>query len=286
MRLQTRWPVFLCVALLAGSFAAGLALMGSASTADREEATSPAPPGANPEPKAAGEAKAEQAPPQLADQGPGQAPPAPPPPPRPEPKKRPLAFGEMSEADRVVGQRVTWVARPISSNSDGGGTQHVFFGKGTRGEFSFGSVFLVKEAVPYAESPLRRALKDLRDRYVEGRHQEFRDKQRLRAEERDRQNEELRKATEELRKGNPQAMRKRAEESRKRLAESRDPDKIAERRAKAQGNRSQTPPILVTVTGTITRFDALILLGHGQSSSVPVLRDVTVAPYPQPAEKR
>jgi hypothetical protein len=140
--------------------------------------------------------------------------------------------------------------------------------------------------VPYAESPLRRALKGLQDRYTEGRHQEFREKQRLRAEERDRQNEELRKATEELRKGNREAMRKLAEQNRKRLAESRDPQKLAERRAKAQGKSSQPPPILVTLTGTVTRFDALLLIGHGQSSSVPVLRDVTITPYPQAAEKR
>lgn len=285
--LQTRWPVFLCVAVLAGSFAAGLSLMGSASPPEREEAgPPPPPPGASPEPKPADEAKAGPAPQQLADQAPKQAPPAPPPAPRPQPKKAPLAFGAMAEDDRAVGQRVTWVARPISSSSDGDGTLHVFFGKGPRGEYTFGSVFVVKEPVPYAESPLRRALKDVGDRYMEERHQEFREKQRLRDEERDRQNEELRKATEELRKGNRQAMRKLAEQSRKRLAESRDPQKAADRRAKAQGNRPQPAPLLVTVTGTVSRFDALFLVGHGQSPSVPVLRDVTLTPHPQAAEKR
>jgi hypothetical protein len=186
----------------------------------------------------------------------------------------------MSEPDKVVGQRVTWVARPVSSNSDGGGAQHVFFGKGPEGEFTFGHVFLVAESVPYTESPIRRALDDLGQRYLEGRRQERREKERLRTEERDRQIEELRKATEELRKGNREAIRKSVEESRKRLAESRKPETIAERRAKAKGKGPQPPPILVTVTGTITRFDTLLLLGHGKSHDVPVLRNVTVTANP------
>jgi hypothetical protein len=282
MRLGTLGAAFLCVALLAGAFAGGLAFMARSSTADREEASPPPPPTDKHEPKAAGEPKAEQGPQQVADQAPKQAPAAPKPLPKPEPKKNPLAFGVMAEADKVVGQRVTWVARPVSSNSDGGGAQHVFFGKGPTGEFSFGHVFLVKESVPYAQSPVRGVLNDLRARYTEGRHQEFREKQQLREEERNRQNEAQRQALAELRKGRPDAFRKNMEESRKRREEL--VKESAERRAKAKGPHA--PPILVTVTGTIARFDALILLGHGQSNSVPVLRDVTIAPYPQPAQKR
>jgi hypothetical protein len=131
--------------------------------------------------------------------------------------------------------------------------------------------------VPYTQSPVRRVLDDLRDRYLERAHQEFREKQRLRDEERERQ-------IEELRKGGREAIRKSVAESRKRLKESRNPEKIAERRAKAKG--PHPPPILVIVTGTITRFDTLILLGHGRRSSVPVLRDVTITPTPQAVEKR
>jgi hypothetical protein len=248
--------------------------MGPSAGANREEASPPPPPaGEKHEPKAAGEAKAEQAPQQVADQGPKPVPAGPKPAAKPGPKKRPLAFGEMSEADKVVGQHVTWVARPVSSNSDGGGAQHVFFGKGPEGEFTFGNVFLAAESVPYAESPIRRALDEFRDRYLEGRRQERREKDRLRAEERNRQ-------IEELRKGGREAIRKSVEESRKRLAESRKPETIAERRAKAKGKGPQPPPILVTVTGTITRFDTLLLLGHGKSHDVPVLRNVTITANP------
>jgi hypothetical protein len=136
--------------------------------------------------------------------------------------------------------------------------------------------------VPYAQSPVRRVLNDLRARYQEGRHQELREKQQLRDEERNRQNEQLRKATEQLRRGSAEGVRKSIEDSRKRTAEFQQ--EMAERRAKAKG--PQPPPILVTVTGTVARFDTLILIGYGQSNSVPVLRDVTVAPYPQPVPKR
>jgi hypothetical protein len=257
-----------------------LALMAPSSAADREEASPlPPPPRDNPEPKAAGEAKAPQ---QAADQAPQQAPAAPMPLPKPEPKKNPLAFGVMAEADKVVGRRVTWVAQPMSSGSDGGGSQHVFFAKGPKAEFSFGYVFLVKESAPYAQSPVRRTLDDLQARYLEGRHQEFRDKQRLREEERNRQIEQTRKATEQLRRGSAEGIRKSIEDSRRRTAEFQK--ERADRRAKAKG--PHPPPILVTVTGTVARFDTLFLIGYGQSSSVPVLRNVTVVPYPQAAEKR
>ncbi len=283
MRFGTLGPAFLCVVLLGGAFAGGLAFLGSSSGTSREEASPPPPPASDkPEPKAAGEPKAEPAPQQVAEQAPKQAPAAPKALPKPEPKKKPLAFGEMAEADRGVGQRVTWVARPVASNSDGGGAQHVFFGKGPNGEYSFGNVFLVKESVPYAQSPVRGVLDDLQARYLEGQHQEFREQQRLREEERNRQNEQLRKANEQLRRGNRDAIRKSIEESRKRTAEF-----VKERtERKGRGKVPQAPPILVTVTGTIASIDTLILLGHGQSNSVPVLRNVTIAPYPQPVQKR
>ncbi len=269
MRLGTLGTAFLCVTLLAGAFAGGLAFLAPSAGPAREEAsTAPSPPRDNHEPKPADETKAPQ---QAADEAPKPAPALATPAPRPEPKKSPLAFGVMAQADKVVGQRVTWIAQPISSSSAG----HVFFAKGPKGEFSFGQVFLVKESVG-------RIIDDLEARYHERHRQASREKRRLREEERNRQIEQTRKATEQLRGGNAAGVRKSIEDSRKRTAEF-----VKERaERKARGKVPQAPPILVTVTGTVARMDTLLLIGYGQSNSVPVLRDVTVVPYAQATEKR
>lgn len=100
-----------------------------------------------------------------------------------------------------------------------------------------------------------------------------------RKEERARRDEAKRRESEALRKAGKEGVRKHIEQTRKRL-EACQPDKMEERKGNAKGTGARPLPVYVTVKGTISRFNTLMLLGYGKLYSVPVLKNVTVTANP------
>jgi hypothetical protein len=204
----------------------------------------------------------------------------------------------VAESDKSVGQIVTWVGQPITSQGEGGGTQHVFFGKGPDGAFSFDSVFIAEESEPPGRSPGGRVLDEAFARYMEERHRQHEEENLRRNEEMKRRGEELRKEHEkrveelrrtgklEVRGVTKEDVRKHREENRKRAEEARKPENVEAAKARVRGKGASPAPVFVTVTGTIVRFDTLVLLGHGTRHDVPVLRGVKITADPQAAADR
>jgi hypothetical protein len=172
MGLQRLGLPLLCVALLAGSFAAGFAFLHSPSRADPKEVIA-RPPESSDGGQAigAGEGKAEQ---EARDQDPKEA-----------PKKKtadakprkPLTRAEVAnEGSFYVGERVTWVAEWKLTQSTliakKEGTQHVFDGQGPQGEFSFDFPFIAEEPTPVKQSPGRNVIQELVKRVMEERHKD------------------------------------------------------------------------------------------------------------------
>jgi hypothetical protein len=274
MKLPTLLSLFLCAALLAGSFAAGLILLHPAPGAANQEAgANPSPAEAPPEPKSADPVKAGPVPQRAARQGVKQAAEGLNPLLRPQPSGRQLNFMEAAKIQEDVGRRVSWLCQAVHSEPRGGGTQHIFFGQDSTGEFSFAAVFVAEESAPYEESPVRTLLDGLRERYMQERRKQHQEEYLRRAEARKRE-------MDEVRKGGAAATRKQIEVIRKRVEEASQPDKIAEILAKHKKKGAGQFPINVTVTGTINRFETLILLGAGEAYCVPVLSDVKVAAAP------
>jgi hypothetical protein len=274
MKLSTLISVFLCLVLLAGSFAAGLILLHPAPGANNQQAgANPPPANENPEPKTADPVKTEPVSQRVARQDAKQTAEGPNPLLRPKPSGRQLNFMEAAKIQEDVGRRVSWLCQAVHSEPRGGGTQHIFFGKDSTGEFSFAAVFVAEEPTPYDESPVRTLLDGLSERYMQERRKQ-------REEEGLRRMEARKRESDEVRKGGAAATRKQIEVIRKRVEEASQPDKIAEILAKHKKKGAGQLPINVTVTGTINRFETLILLGAGEAYCVPVLSDVKVVAAP------
>jgi hypothetical protein len=223
---QKLLPALLCVALLAGSFAAGFAFLHSSTRADPNEETA-RPSKSDSIGKAMGddEGKAEQ---ESRDQDPKEVPKKKPADAKP---RKPLTRAEVSnEGSFYVGERVVWVAQWTLTHStlinQKEGTQYIFNGQGPDGEFTFDFPIIGEEPTPIKQSPNERVIQDL-----------------------------VRRVLDEHRKSAP------SKRPRGRQDAKQDDKSLA---------------IIVTVTGTISRVDTLIMLDKGTRYDVPVLTGISI----------